>query len=252
METRLHQQDTRTCLQGPNKNSDDPGVSFGLTEDMLLPPSAGDINTEIPSPEFDDCGATAELPSKQSAMPAHPTERAGQHLDPAKAVVSPKGMVTSEPSKPRAHTSAQVVPVPRSRQDNTYVAQQGKPARGLRSITTPAEQLRQKDEVIADLSAKMQSLQRQLKEHKRDMETQISAATEAACAASETENEILKAAVAQAKQGLEAVKDSAARREAALQVCPGLCTMLLTRLYYSCCLKNQHVLKYDAAVLRSS
>lgn len=207
------------CLQGPNDHSNNSGVSFGLTDDMLLPPYAGDIGKEIPEPGIDDYGASAEPASKQPVVAPLQTNRAGPDLDLAKGVASPpETMVKAAPPEPRAHTSGQVFPVRRSKHGATCDAQQGKPARGLKSITTPAEQLRQKDECIADLSAKIQSLQQQVHEHTRDTENQLSAATEAARAASETERQILKAAVAQAKQCLEAAQDSAARREAALQV----------------------------------
>lgn len=190
---------------------------------MLLPPPDDHDGADVPesSVRLERSGVTAEKRYMPPATPPNPTIGAGHDVLAGKTVdQSPHARLSAASSEVRGPMRAQTVTAVGNVQGHISAVRHHKPATTstLRSITTPAEQLRLKDEQITMLTAQVHALEKEVHEHQAEIAAQVTAAAEAERSATFTELEHLKVAVAQAKQDLQLAKDTTARREAALQV----------------------------------
>lgn len=189
-------------------------MSFGMTDNMLLPL----LDTDALMPSTFESSQALELPPVMTSAAQPRYESGPGQTFPA----SPQKYPPGEPmaAAVKLHAMGCTVPMtqgPCSIKRNIPPAEPQTAPRVLRSIITPAEQLRQKDETIAALNAKVHMLEAQVANHEVVMADQIAAAEKSVRAAAEVVHHSLKVAATQAEKDVEASKDHAAKREAALQ-----------------------------------
>eukprot|EP00892_Ulva_mutabilis_P007133 jgi/Ulvmu1/4792/UM020_0077.1 len=204
-----------SSVQATNIEHEDAGMNFGMTDDMLLPPAENGA-------AVDRVSDRSKTPDPSRAMlPTVPPKTQNGPSQTSSSLKARRPTVTLAPVSVRSDRPAHEAALkakPTSCTDHAPVAEpQSAPVRALRSIATPAEQLRQKDENITFLLAKVQTLESQVAAHQANAAAQVASATQSARAAAAIEHESMKAALAQAKQDLVAAKGHASTREAVLQ-----------------------------------
>lgn len=110
------------------------------------------------------------------------------------------------------------IPASINMQDPSALQQQGSGVQKLRSLVTPAQQLREKDEQIAALHSTVQDLQDKLAAADQVKEACVSSAVESTKAALEKDLQCQATALTTARAELEACKSSSEMRELQHQV----------------------------------